>query len=227
MEDFELIGPNGTDVNNEFLKAYRDSLKNQYDASISSLRQQRRNNDAAIMSAANERGMMYSNFPQRSKIQSETEYLNNLAKLNSTYQTGLNSLRNNAVNAYNQIKAYEEAISDLQSSTSGGGGSGSGGNSGTNGTNSNNTNSSDLTSNPYNEVKFNSNTETNSGKHVAWENIPKAFNGEVIGDYDFLEPAKNATSNFFDWITGQSNTYHSGSDTYYRDGKAYKYGNFN
>lgn len=129
MEDFELVGPNGTDINNEFLKQYRDALKNQYDASLSSLKQQNRNNQASIMSAANERGMMYSNFPQRSKIQAETDYLNNVAKLHSTYQTGLDKLRSNAVNAYNQIKAYEEAISDLEG-TSGSGGTGSTGSTG-------------------------------------------------------------------------------------------------
>lgn len=134
MEDFELVGPNGTDVNNEFLKQYRDALKNQYDASLSSLKQQYRNNQASIMSAANEKGMMYSNFPQRSKIQAESDYLSNVGKLHSTYQTGLDKLRNNAVNAYNQIKAYEEAISDLNEKAAGGSsssssssGSGSGG----------------------------------------------------------------------------------------------------
>lgn len=134
MEDFELVGPNGTDVNNEFLKQYRDALKNQYDASLSSLNQQYRNNQASIMSAANEKGMMYSNFPQRSKIQTETDYLNNASKLHSTYQTGLDKLRNNAVNAYNQIKAYEEAISDLNEKiASGGSGSSSSSSSGSGG----------------------------------------------------------------------------------------------
>lgn len=132
MEDFKLVGPNGTDVNEEFLKAYRDSLKNQYDASVSSLVQQKRNNDASIMSSANEAGMMYSNFPQRSKIQSEAQYLTNLSKLHSTYQTGLDKLRNNAVDVYNQIKSYEEAIADLNGA-SGGSGGGTGGSNGTGG----------------------------------------------------------------------------------------------
>ena len=122
MEDFELVGPNGTDVNNEFLKQYRDALRNQYDASVSSLKQQNRNNQASIMSAANEKGMMYSNFPQRSKIQAETDYLKNMSKLHSTYQTGLDKLRSNAVNTYNQIKAYEEAIADLDELSGGTGG---------------------------------------------------------------------------------------------------------
>lgn len=127
MEDFELVGPNGTDVNNEFLKAYRDALRNQYDANVSSYMQQKRNADAQIMSSANEGGMMYSNFPQRSKIQSESRYLQGLSKLRSTYQTGLDKLRNNAVDTYNQIKAYEEAISDINKSSGGSGGGSYGG----------------------------------------------------------------------------------------------------
>ena len=119
MEDFELVGPNGTDINNEFLKQYRDSLKNQFDANVSSLKQQKRNSDASIMSNANRAGLMYSNFPQRSKIQTEADYLTDYSKLRKTYQTGLDSLRNNAVDAYNKIKAYEEAISDLNAKASG------------------------------------------------------------------------------------------------------------
>lgn len=221
MEDFELIGPNGTDVNNEFLKAYRDSLKNQYDASISSLRQQRRNNDAAIMSAANERGMMYSNFPQRSKIQSETEYLNNLAKLNSTYQTGLNSLRNNAVNAYNQIKAYEEAISDLQSSTSGGGGSGSGGTSGTGGTNGTDTtgtttDNDKVLDNVNNTVKFND----SDNQKLINENQDKIKEGinDTLGKFGIHINWENVPNDL---------SWYKDNKTYYKDGKAYKYGNFN
>lgn len=119
MEDFELVGPNGTDINNEFLKQYRDSLKNQFDANVSSLKQQKRNSDASIMSNANRAGLMYSNFPQRSKIQTEADYLTDYSKLRKTYQTGLDSLRNNAVDTYNKIKAYEEAISDLNAKASG------------------------------------------------------------------------------------------------------------
>lgn len=113
MEDFELVGPNGTDINNEFLKQYRDALRDQYYANVSSLKQEKRNADASIMSAANERGMMYSNFPQRAKIQNEANYLKNAADLHTTYQTGLDKLRSNAVGTYNQIKDLEDKIADL------------------------------------------------------------------------------------------------------------------
>lgn len=113
MNDFELIAPNGTDINNEFLKQYRDALRSQYDANVSSLRQEKRNADAAIMSGANRAGLMYSNFPQRAKIQNETNYLKNMSNLHTTYQTGLDKLRGNAVDTYNKIKDLEDAIADL------------------------------------------------------------------------------------------------------------------
>lgn len=184
MEDFDLIGPNGTDVNNEFLKAYRDSLKNQYDANVSSYKQQKRNADAQIMSAANKAGMMYSNFPQRSKIQTEANYLTGLSKLRSTYQTGLDKLRNNAVDAYNQIKAYEEAISDLAGSGSGSGGSGgvTGGGTGGNGTtgtpgNADGNNPSNTIQGNYDLVKHipaSDNVNTSSNTNTFWQDVANA-----------------------------------------------------
>ena len=184
MEDFDLIGPNGTDVNNEFLKAYRDSLKNQYDANVSSYKQQKRNADAQIMSAANKAGMMYSNFPQRSKIQTEADYLTGLSKLRSTYQTGLDKLRNNAVDAYNQIKASEEAISDLAGSGGGSGGSGSvtGGGTGGNGTpgttgNADGNNPSNTIQGNYDLVEHvptSDNVNTSSNNNTFWKDVANA-----------------------------------------------------
>lgn len=113
MDNFELVGPNGTDINNDFLKAYRDSLKAQYDANVAALNQNKRNNETAIMSGANRQGLMYSNFPQRAKIQNEANYLSNMANLNTTYQTGLDKLRGNALDTYNKIKDLEDQIKDL------------------------------------------------------------------------------------------------------------------
>ncbi len=185
MEDFDLIGPNGTDVNNEFLKAYRDSLKNQYDANVSSYKQQKRNADAQIMSAANKAGMMYSNFPQRSKIQTEADYLTGLSKLRSTYQTGLDKLRNNAVDAYNQIKAYEEAISDLSGSGGGSGGSGgvTGGGNGGDGTTgipgkADGNNPSNTIQGNYDLVEHiptSDNTNTSSNNNTFWQDVANAY----------------------------------------------------
>ena len=184
MEDFDLVGPNGTDVNNDFLKAYRDSLKNQYDANVSSYKQQKRNADAQIMSAANKAGMMYSNFPQRSKIQTEADYLTGLSKLRSTYQTGLDKLRNNAVDAYNQIKAYEEAISDLSGSGGGsgdsggvtGGGNGGDGTTGTPGKADGNNPSNTIQGN-YDLVEHiptSDNVNTSSNNNTFWQDVANA-----------------------------------------------------
>ena len=187
MEDFDLIGPNGTDINNEFLKAYRDSLRNQYDANVSSYMQQKRNADAQIMSAANKAGMMYSNFPQRSKIQTEADYLTGLSKLHGTYQTGLDKLRNNAVDAYNQIKAYEEAISDLRGAVGGSGGSG-GGAGGTGGNGNPSTTGNADGNNPSNTIQgdydlvehipTNKNAGTSSNKTTFWQDVA---NSQSVG----------------------------------------------
>ena len=227
MEDFELVGPNGTDVNNEFLKQYRDALKNQYDASLSSLRQQKRNNDASIMSAANERGMMYSNFPQRSKIQAETDYLTNASKLRSTYQTGLDKLRNNATNAYNQIKAYEEAIKDLEEKAVGGS-SKSGGTSGTSGDNSNvtdnttgNTGALDPSMAGYTPMNSGTNKSTQSGNgfwdvtrdaygvgaNQSWQDragaaVGRALGGVVSSQMPWLGPIGNMALDYLGGAIG-------------------------
>ena len=99
---------------NDFIKAYRDSLKAQRDANLKQLQQQRKNYMASLMGAANRRGMMYSNFPQRDKIRYDVgTYDPAVAEVNTSYQTGLDTLRNNAVTLWNKLKSYDEAISDL------------------------------------------------------------------------------------------------------------------
>lgn len=100
----------------DFIKAYRESLQAQRDSNIKQLNQTRRNYNASIMGAANRRGMMYSNFPQREKISyNANTYMPNLVKVQSSYQTGLDTLRNNAISLWNKIKSYDEATSDLNS----------------------------------------------------------------------------------------------------------------
>ncbi len=116
MNDFELVGPDGTDLNNDFIRQYRDALKSQYDSNVAALNQNKRNNDTAIMSGANRAGLMYSNFPQRAKIQNEASYLSKMSDLNTTYQTGLDKLRGNAVDTFNKIKDLEDQIKDLNDS---------------------------------------------------------------------------------------------------------------
>lgn len=124
MEGLDFADLQGNNVN-DFVKAYRDALRSDYTATINQIEQQRRNDEASIMSNANSSGMMYSNFPERDKMKYEAEtYLPNRQKAFTTYQTGLDKLRANAVNAYNNIKSIESAIANLNSSGSGGTGGG-------------------------------------------------------------------------------------------------------
>ena len=100
----------------DFYKNYRDSLDRQYQSATQALDQQRKNSFASIMSGANKAGMMYSNFPTRSKIQYDAgTYTPAQNKIFTTYQTGLDSLRNNAVKHYNSIKDIQDAIAHLNS----------------------------------------------------------------------------------------------------------------
>lgn len=101
---------------NDFYKNYRDSLSRQYQSNLQSLDQQRKNAQASIMGAANKSGMMYSNFPTRSKIQyDQTTYQPAQIKLQTSYQTGLDQLRNNILKYQNSIRDIQEAINHLNS----------------------------------------------------------------------------------------------------------------
>ena len=99
-----------------YLQAYRDSLQEQYDAAVANIEQQRTNDFAGIMSSANARGMMFSNFPERSKYQYDTTtYAPAIVNARQSYQTGLDTLRSKGVELANQIKSVEEKIADLNS----------------------------------------------------------------------------------------------------------------
>lgn len=103
----------GEDVN-EFYKNYREALEAQRSSNLKQLEQQRRNDFASIMSGANRRGMLYSNFPEREKIKYNVgTYFPAVQKVNTSYMTGLDSLRANMVNFLNQKKAYDEAAAEL------------------------------------------------------------------------------------------------------------------
>lgn len=109
----ELTDLQGNDINT-FIDNYRNALKSQYDAATATLGQQRKNDFANIMSGANKAGMLYSNFPTRSKIQYDTSsYYPATINAYQSYQSALDKLRANAVNLYNQNKTIEEAIADL------------------------------------------------------------------------------------------------------------------
>lgn len=98
----------------DFIQNYRDSLKRQYDAGKIALNQTRRNNMASIMSNANARGMTYSNFPARAKTQYDVQTHNPaLTNLATSYQTGLDALRNKGTSLANSILKTQEAIADL------------------------------------------------------------------------------------------------------------------
>lgn len=99
-----------------FYQNYRDSLDRQYQSAIQSLDQQRKNAQATIMSSANKAGMMYSNFPARSKIQyDQNTYQPAVVKLNTGYRTGLDTLRNNILKYQNSIAEIQDSIAHLNS----------------------------------------------------------------------------------------------------------------
>lgn len=98
-------------ADNDFLKNLREALQQSYDAGIRNLENQRTLDQSAIMNRANKAGVMFSNIPQRMKIQYDTNtYMPNQVKLNQSYQTGLDSLRNAGVNAANQVAYYQQMI---------------------------------------------------------------------------------------------------------------------
>ena len=98
----------------DFYQKYRESLGRQYESALQTLDQQRRNAQTSIMSGANKAGMMYSNFPERSKIQYDmSTYIPAQIKLQNTYQTGLDTLRKNILNYQNSIKDIQDAIKTL------------------------------------------------------------------------------------------------------------------
>lgn len=100
----------------DFYQNYRDSLDRQYQSALQSLEQQRKNAQTSIMGGANRAGMMYSNFPARTKIQYDQEtYQPTRIKLQNTYQTGLDQLRNNILKYQNSIAEIQDSISHLNS----------------------------------------------------------------------------------------------------------------
>ena len=99
-----------------FYQNYRDSLDRQYQSAMQALDQQRKNAQTTIMSGANKAGMMYSNFPARSKIQyDQNTYQPSMIKLNTSYRTGLDTLRNNILKYQNSIAEIQDSIAHLNS----------------------------------------------------------------------------------------------------------------
>lgn len=101
-----------------FIQQFRDAMKVSYDTTLNQLAQERENAQQNIMSEANRAGMLYSNFPERAKMQYDTQtYDPNLLKVRSAYQTGLDSLRSKGVSLANSIRQMQEGISDYEYQT--------------------------------------------------------------------------------------------------------------
>ena len=97
-----------------FITAYRGTLQPQYDTAVAELNQARKNDYASIMNQASMKGALHSNIPAREKIVYDTQtYMPNLTKIRQSYQTGIDSLRENVVKTANQIKSLQEKIADL------------------------------------------------------------------------------------------------------------------
>lgn len=97
-----------------FMQNYRAALGDQYTADVNALENQRKLDQTKIMSGANARGMLHSTFPTREKLKYDVAtYEPQLIKLRQGFQTGVDTLYNNAVKYYNQAREYQEKIADL------------------------------------------------------------------------------------------------------------------
>lgn len=102
---------NPLEADNEFIQNYRKSLQESYDAGLKALENQRQLDQSAIMNQANKAGVLYSNIPQRMRTQYDTQtYMPALTGLQSSYQSGLDTLRNQGLNAANQVAYYKQMI---------------------------------------------------------------------------------------------------------------------
>lgn len=98
----------------DFYKNYREQLSRLKEASMRSLENQRNLAQQQIMAGANKAGMMYSYSPERSKIQYDINtYIPAIQKAQTSYQTGLDALRNNILKYQNQIAEINKSIADL------------------------------------------------------------------------------------------------------------------
>lgn len=101
-----------------FYQNYRDSLDRQYQSAMQSLDQQRKNAQTSIMGGANKAGMLYSNFPAMQKIKYDVgTYQPAQIKLQTGYQSGLDTLRNNILKYQNSIAEIQDSIAHLNSMT--------------------------------------------------------------------------------------------------------------
>lgn len=103
-----------TDNLGDFMSNYRTALEDQRTADMNALDNQRNLAYTGIMSGANRRGLLHSNFPTRDKLRYDVEtYEPARVKIQQSYQTGLDTLYNNAAKYLNQIKKYREQTADI------------------------------------------------------------------------------------------------------------------
>lgn len=101
---------------NDFYKNYRDALSRQYEIDKQALSQQRKNAQTSIMGGLNKAGMLYSNFGTREKLNYDMgTYQPAQVKLYTSYQTGLDQLRNNILKYQNSIREIQDSIAHLNS----------------------------------------------------------------------------------------------------------------
>lgn len=99
---------------NDWITNFRKALAAQNEADVKALNTARENAQTSIMSNANRQGLMYSNFPEATKIKYDTQtYYPALIKAQQSYQTSLDKVRNNAINMFNQGKTIRDAINEL------------------------------------------------------------------------------------------------------------------
>lgn len=97
-----------------FMSNYRTALEDQRTADMNALDNQRNLAYTGIMTGANRRGLLHSNFPTRDKLRYDVEtYEPARVKIQQSYQTGLDTLYNNAAKYLNQIKKYREQTADI------------------------------------------------------------------------------------------------------------------
>lgn len=115
LSDEEKFARAMSDVGRDnFVNAYRNALDSQKDLTFQNLEQSRRNTFQNMMGAANSYGMMYSNFPERAKYQYDVNtYMPARTKTQATYQTGLDTLRNNVTSYLNKLADYDAEIASL------------------------------------------------------------------------------------------------------------------
>lgn len=110
---------------NDFLKNLREALQQSYEAGLKNLENQRKLDQSKIMTDAAKAGVMFSNIPQRMKIQYDTNtFMPGQVKLRQSYQTGLDSLRNAGISAANNAAYYQQMIdhyNTMPTSNTGGG----------------------------------------------------------------------------------------------------------